>query len=178
MKDHQAELAGAQATLKNVFLLDASGAAPIPHAEFLCGVFGKNGQTSGSAAFYLDNLPPGKYAVGLLDATSSKGRTMFSAILQQEGTDWKLGDLYIKSAPINGHDSDWFLARAREYKAKGQMHNAWFFYEQAGSLISPLSFMSTMATEKLYNESQNLQPADMPGSGKTVDLVRARRRTS
>ena len=44
---------------------------------------------------------------------------MFSLILQQAGTDWKLGGLYIKAAQVAGHDSDWFLARAREYKAKG-----------------------------------------------------------
>ena len=91
-----------------------------PHAEFYCGVFGKNGQTANSAVFYLDNLPAGKYAVVLLDATSAKGRTMFSEILQQVGTDWKLGGLYIKAAQVAGHDSDWFLARAREYKTKGQ----------------------------------------------------------
>ena len=37
---------------------------------------------------------------------------------------WKLGGLYMKTAQAAGHDSDWFLARAREYKAKGQLHNA------------------------------------------------------
>ncbi len=170
VKDHQPDLAGAQATIKSSFLLDASGAAPDPHAEFLCGVFGKNGQTSGSAAFYLDNLAPGKYAAVLLNAASPKGKNMFSEILQQAGTDWKLAGLYIKAADIAGHDSNWFLDRAREYKAKGQMHNAWFFYLEARNLISPLSFMSTLATDNLYDESQSLQPSDLPSGGKTSDL--------
>jgi hypothetical protein len=170
VKDHQPDLAGAQATIKSSFLLDASGAAPDPHAEFLCGVFGKNGQTSGSAAFYLDNLAPGKYAAVLLNATSPKGKNMFSEILQQAGTDWKLAGLYIKAADIAGHDSNWFLDRAREYKAKGQTHNAWFFYLEARNLISPLSFMSTLATDNLYDESQSLQPSDLPSGGKTSDL--------
>ena len=137
VKEHQPELSGAQATVKSSFLLDGSGVAPIPHAEFYCGVFGKNGQTSNSAAFYLDNLPAGKYAVVLLDATSAKGKTMVSEVLQQTGTDWKLGGLYIKPAQIAGHDSDWFLARAREFKTKGQLHNAWFYFQEARSLISP-----------------------------------------
>ncbi len=66
---------------------------------------------------------------------------MFSVILQQMGTDWKLGGLYVESAYIGGHDSDWFLTRAREYKTKGQLHNAWFYYLEASSLISPLPFM-------------------------------------
>ena len=170
IKENQSNLAGAQATIKSFFLLDASGTAPIPNAEFYCGVFGKNGQTANSAAFYLNNLPPGKYAVALLDATSPVGRTMFSEILQQAGSDWKLGGLYIKPAQIAGHDSNWFLTRAREYKTKGQTHNAWFYYEQARSLISPLPFMSTLATDNLFDESQNLRPTDIPSGGKTADL--------
>jgi hypothetical protein len=170
IKANQPNLTGAQATIKSFFLLDATGAAPTPNAEFYCGVFGKNGQTANSAAFYLNNLPPGKYAVVLLDVNSAAGRTMFSEILQQTGTDWKLGGLYIKAAQIAGHDSNWFLQRAREYKAKGQMHNAWFYYEQARSLISPLSFMSTLATDNLFDESQNLRPTDLPAGGKTTDL--------
>ncbi len=124
-----------------------------------------------SAAFYLDNLPPGKYAVVLIDANSAKGRTMFSEVLQQTGNDWKLGGLYIKSAQVAGHDSDWFVAQARQFKAKGQMHNAWFYYLEARSLISPLPFMSTLATDKLYDESQPLQPSDLPASGKTASLA-------
>jgi hypothetical protein len=96
---------------------------------------------------------------------------MVSLILQQDGTDWKLGGLYIKAAQVAGHDSDWFLARAREYKAKGQAHNAFFFYSEARSLISPLNFMSTLATDKLYDESQSAQPPDLPANGKTVDLA-------
>ncbi len=63
------------------------------------------------------------------------------------------------------------LARAREYKTKGQLHNAWFYYLEARSLISPLPFMSTLATDKLSDESQSLQPADLPADGKTVDLA-------
>jgi hypothetical protein len=170
LKENQPNLAGAQVAMKSFFLLDASGTAPIPNAEFYCGVFGKNGQTANSAAFYLNNLPPAKYAVVLMDATSAKGRTMFSEILQQTGSDWKIGGLYIKAAQVAGHDSDWYLARAREYKTRGQMHNAWFYYEQARALISPLPFMSTLTTDKLYDESQNLQPTDLPAGGKTADL--------
>jgi len=96
---------------------------------------------------------------------------MFSEILQQIGNDWKLGGLYIKSATIAGHDSEWFLAQARQYKAKGQLHNAWFYYLEARSLISPLSFMSTLATDRLYDESQSLQPADLPAAGKSITLT-------
>jgi hypothetical protein len=173
IKEQQPNLAGAQAIIKNAFLLDNEQGTQSGREEFYCGVFGKNGQTANSAAFYLDNLPPAKYAVVLIDATTPKGRTMFSEVLQQVGTDWKVGGLYIKSAQIAGHDSDWFLNQARQYKAKGQTHNAWFYYLEARSLISPLPFMSTLATDKLYDESQSVRPADLPASGKTVDLAAA-----
>jgi hypothetical protein len=170
VKGHQQDLAGAQAAVKGVFLLD--GTTPAPRAEFYCGVFGKNGQTSNSAAFFFENLPAGKYGVVLLDAVSPKG-SMVSLILQQVGSDWKLADLYIKSTQVVGHDSEWFLARAREYKTKGQMHNAWFFYGIGRNLISRLPVMSTLATDKLYDEWQSLRPSDLPAGGKTLDLAAA-----
>src|SRR5258708_5092212 len=66
VKDHQQDLAGAQGMVKSVFLLD--GTTPVPHAEFFCGVFGKTGQTSNSAVFYLDNLPAGKSGAVILAA--------------------------------------------------------------------------------------------------------------
>ncbi|HET7892224.1 MAG TPA: hypothetical protein VFL34_11890 [Candidatus Sulfotelmatobacter sp.] len=167
IKDHEKDLAAAQATVKGVFLLD--GSTPSPHAEFYCGVFGKSGQTSNSAVFYLDNLPAGKYGVVLLDANSPQGKTMFSLILQQVGTDWKLGGLYVLPGQVAGHDSDWFLNKAREYKAKGQLHNAWFYFLEGRTLSSPLPFMSTLATDKLYDEAHSVQPPDVP-VGKTADL--------
>ena len=171
IKDNQAALSGSKGTARPPFLLDAGGTAPIPRAEFFCGVFGAAGQTRDSAIFSLNNLPPGKYGVVILDASSSKGAYTVSLILQQIGSDWKLGGLYIKAAQTGGHDSDWFLTRARDFKSKGQLHNAWLYYLEARSLVSPLPFMSTAATDKLYDESQKAQPADWPSDGKTVDLT-------
>ena len=171
VKARQPDLAGATANLKSLFLLEEQGAAPDPHAEFYCGVFGKNGQTATSAAFYLNNLPPGKYAVILMDATSPKGRTYFSMILQQEGSDWKLGGLYIKSAQIAGHDSEWFVAQARQYKTQGQTHNATLYYQEARNLAAPLPFMGTLATDRLYDEAQTAQAPDFPAEGKTTELL-------
>jgi hypothetical protein len=170
VKDHESLLSGSQGAARPPFLLEATGTAPIAHAEFFCGVFGKNGQTANSAVFYLDNLPPGKYAVVILDA-SGKTPTAVSLILQQAGNEWKLGGLYIKALQVAGHDSQWFAARAREYLGKGQMHNAWLYFLEARNLISPLPFMSTMATDTLYDESQKSRVADLPADGKTVDLV-------
>jgi hypothetical protein len=170
VKNNQATFAGAKAVARPPFLLVAEGTADIPRAEFFCGVFGSKGQTRDSAVFTLNNLPPGKYGVVVLDAPSSKGRFTVSLVLQQQRSEWKLRNLYIRAAESAGHDSDWFAARARDFQAKGQHHNAWLYYIQAISLAAPLPIMSTAATDQLYDESQELQPADFPAEGKTADL--------
>jgi hypothetical protein len=170
VKDNQTALAGSKASTRPPFLLEADGTAPIPRAEFFCGVFGSKGQTHDSAIFYLNNLSPGKYGVVILDVPSSKGAYTVSLILQQLGSDWKLGGLYSKAAQTGGHDSNWFVTRAREFQSKGQVHNAWLYYVEARSLVSPLPFMSTAVTDKLYDESQKAQPADLPADDKTADL--------
>jgi hypothetical protein len=170
IKERQPDLSGAQPNVKSSFLLNAEDSTTNQHAEFWCGVFNRNGQTANSAAFVFDGLPPGKYAVILIDANSPKGRTMFSEVLQQTGTDWKLGGLYIKPAQFAGHDSEWFLNQARQYKAKGQMHNAWFYYLEARNLASPLPFMSTLASDTLYDECQSVKPTDLPAQGKPAAL--------
>ena len=171
VKANQPALTGTKGTPRPPFLLEAEGAAPLARAEFFCGVFGKNGQTADSAAFYLNGISPGKYGVVILDATSAKGSYMVSFILQLQGTDWKLGGLYIKAAQSGGHNSDWFISRAHDYQSKGQVHNAWLYYLMARSLVSPLPFMSTAATDKLYDDSEKLRPADFPAEGKTADLA-------
>src|SRR5438067_678798 len=67
IKDNQANFSGAQANARPPFLLKAEGTAPLPKAEFLCGVFGAQGQTHDSAEFVIPNLPPGNYGVVVLD---------------------------------------------------------------------------------------------------------------
>ena len=171
IKESQPALAKGKVAARPPFLLVAEGTAPIARAEFFCGVFGSKGQTRDSAVFTLNNLPPGKYGVVILDAlTTPKGPYTVSLILQQQGSDWKLGGLYIKSGQSAGHDSDWYAARAREFAGKGQTHNAWLYNLQAISLVSPLPFMSTAVTDKLYDDSQKSQPADLPADGKTANL--------
>ena len=87
VKENQPAFMGAKAAPRPPFLLDAQGGAPIPHAEFFCGVFGSRGQTADSAVFYLNNLPPGKYGIVIFDVPSSKGAHTVSFILQQQGDD-------------------------------------------------------------------------------------------
>jgi hypothetical protein len=170
VKENQTALAGAQATVRPPFLLTANGAEPLARAEFLCGVFGPSGQTKDSAVFVLNNLPPGKYGVTILDVGGGKDTKTLTFVLQQAGADWKLAGFYARSSQASGHDAAWFTQRARDFKTKAQNHNAWLYYREAIALSAPVDFMSTLATDQLYDEAQATQPADMPANGNTVDI--------
>lgn len=162
IKENQASLSGVRPLPRPPFLLKAEGTAPLQRAEFLCGVFGAQGQTRDSAVFVIPNLPPGNYGIVTLDAASPQGAYTVSFVLQQLGNDWKLGGFYAKPAQIAGHDGNWFASRARECKAKGQLRNAWFYFGEARELLVPVPFMATATTDKLYDEMQAVKPADLP----------------
>jgi len=170
VKESEPNLAGSTGTVRPPYQLTLDGKDPVPRAEFLCGVFGKSGQTANSAVFVLPNLPPGEYAVVI---TESAGKVPFtvSFVLQKIGSDWKLGGFYAKPAQVAGHNGQWFWDRARDFKAKGKNRTAWLYYLQARDLFSPVPFMSTMMTDKIYDESQPLQPTDLPAAGNNVDLT-------
>jgi hypothetical protein len=171
VKDNQPNLSGAQATSRPPFLLKIEGTAPLAHAEFLCGVFGKVGQTADSAVFEIPTLQPGNYGVTILDVPTAKQKYAVSFVLQQEGKDWKVGGFYVKETQIAGHDGSWFADRARAFKAKGQNHNAWLYYLEARDLLVPVPFMYTQTTDKLADEAETVKPADFPAGGKTVGLA-------
>ena len=176
IKDNQANFSGAQANARLPFLLKAEGTAPLPKAEFLCGVFGAQGQTRDSAEFVIPNLPPGNYGVVILDVPTSKGANTVSFVLQQHGNDWKLGGFFARPAQVAGHDGNWFIEQARSYKSKSQNHNAWFYYMEGRDLLMPVPFMYTQLTDRLYDEMQTVKPADLPPSdlpsgGKTYKLT-------
>ena len=166
--ENKANLAGVMPSPRPPYELKLEGTAPVERAEFLCGVFGASGQTATSAVFAIPNLPPANYAVVVLDASTAKGPYTVSFVLQQDGTAWRFAGFYVKAAQAAGHDGQWFATKAREFKAKGQMRNAWLYSAQAREMLVPVPFMSTMATDKLYDEFQSVKPADMPPSDITA----------
>ena len=171
IKANQAHFSGAHATARRPFLLKAEGTAPVPKAEFLCGVFDARGQTKDSAEFSIPNLPPGNYGIVILDVPGQSTAYTVSFVLQQQGADWKVGGFFPKPAAINGHDSNWFITQARNYKSKGQNHNAWLYLIEGRDLAMPVPFMYTQVTDKLYEEAQSVKPSDFPVDGKTADLA-------
>ncbi len=161
-KENQANLAGVPPVARPPFLLKAEGTAPLERAEFLCGIFGAQGQTRDSAVFVIPNLPPGNYGILTLDAASPHGAYTVSFVLQQQGNAWKLGGFYAKPSQIAGHDGNWFATQAREFKSKGRFRNAWLYFGEARELLVPVPFMATATTDKLYDEMQAVKPADLP----------------
>ena len=168
--DNKAAFTGAQATIRPVYLLTAEGSEPLARVEFLCGVFGKSGQTSGSAVFVLNNLPPGKYGVAIVDVHGTQDARTLTLIMEQVGAEWKLAGFYARLSQVGGHDGAWFAQHAREYKSKGMTRNSWLYYREAIALSTPVDFMSTLSTDKLYDEMQTVVPSDLPTGGRTVDL--------
>src|SRR5450755_1035828 len=171
IKDNQADLAGSHAVARPPYQLKAEGTAPLPRGEFLCGIFDANGQTATSAEFIIPNLPPGNYAIVILDVTTQKIPYTLSFVLQQSGTDWQVGGFFLLPAQIGGHDSKWFLDRASALKTQGQIHTAWLYFLEGRNLGAPVPFMYTQLTDKIYDAAQTMKPPDFPADGSTADLT-------
>ncbi len=164
---NRAAIAGANRQVRITFLLD-TGATPTADGRFYCGVFGATEATANSAEFDIPGLPAGKYGVVIQDVTGNKGPYALTTIFQEVGG-WKTAGLYVRPEAAMGHDGLWFLERAREYKTKGQNHNAWFYYFQSWDLMAPVTFMDTKLLSKIIQESNNIQPKDIPVGGNAVN---------
>ncbi len=164
---NKAYLAGGPATITGSYLLDASEAkAPLPKADFFCGIY----NSPDRLAFSIPNLPPGRYAI-VIQKVSGKDPITLTLILQNMGGAWKLAGYYPRLASLAGHDGQWYVTRAREFKAKGQLHNAWFYYLTAWDLTAPVNFMSTPQLDKLSDEIQTARPSDLPSDAAPLSLA-------
>jgi hypothetical protein len=154
------------ASIRKAYLFDVPGSAPMARAEFFCGVFGAHGNTANSAAFVIPNMPPGRYALALMDVRGPKGLYTLSQLLQQLGGVWKIAGYYAKPGQFAGHDSEWYAQKAREFQQKGHVHNAWFYFLLARELALPVPFsMSTLKLDRLDEETDKARPSDLPTRG-------------
>jgi hypothetical protein len=164
--DNKAAIAGAKPQIRTSFLLD-TGPTPSADGQFYCGVFGARGMGANGAEFDIPNLPVGKYGIVIQDIIGSKGPYVLTTIFQDSGG-WKVANYTIHSMAANGHDAFWYLERARDYKTKGQNHNAWFYYLTSWYLTAPVPFMNTVMLSKVTQESNGVQPKDIPVGGTPV----------
>jgi hypothetical protein len=161
LKQTATDLAGSTATPRNVFVLDATEATGnLASAQFYCGVF--NPSSDNKIGFTLQNLPAGKYGLVILDVQQSRVPYFYSLLLKQDAQAWKVAALFPRARQIAGHDAQWYWQQARDYKAKGQNHNAWFHYVVARELTAPLPFMGTTKLDSFNDEVQSSAPPDLP----------------
>lgn len=161
---------GTSSSVRGSYELDAPGNAPLARAEFYCGIF----NSPDRVGFFLNNLPPGRYGLVILEAKGGKVPMTVSMILQQFASQqWKLGGFYARPTQLAGHDAQWYITQARQYKAKGETHNAWFYYLAAWDLSAPVPFIGTTQLDKISDEMQTAKPADIPGAQSPLALSSA-----
>ncbi|HXE89898.1 MAG TPA: hypothetical protein VNK82_02945 [Terriglobales bacterium] len=170
VRAHRELLATAQPTLRAAYLLETDGDQPQPRVSFYCGVY----RTPGWLGFTFTDLEPGRYAVVLFDLTAPAGPHTFSLVLRQEpppamatpdvalAQPWNLAGLYLKPSTLMGHDAQWFLEKARAFQLSGQPRNAWFYYLLARDLLAPVPFIGTELLDNIYDEQQQVRPAELP----------------
>jgi hypothetical protein len=149
------------------FVLDARNSKTVwQRAEFYCGIY----NSPDRVGFAIPNLPPGRYAVTIAKVTGKQPITL-TLVLEDAGKTWQLAGYYARLNAIGGHDGEWFLDKAREYKEKGQSLNAWLYYLTAWDLTAPVDFMSTPHLDKLTDEIQASRPANVPNSSAPLELA-------
>jgi hypothetical protein len=158
-----ASIQHATLTVDGVYLLDASDLKAPQEAQFFCGVAG----SALTVEVTIPDLPPGKYALAIVHATGVQQPQQISLILQNDpagSADWKLAGFFTRPMMMGGHDGIWFWRQARDYAAKKQIWDAWFYYQTAQYLLEPVDFVSSPNLQKLQREAESARPANLPGA--------------
>lgn len=164
--DNKKYFAEGQPTVTGTYLLDASQMKNSQRADFYCGIY----NSPQRVGFSIPNLPAGRYAVIIQKVSGDKDPVTLTMILQEMGGGWKLAGYYPRLNSIGGHDGDWYLTQARQYKSKNQLHDAWFYYLTAWDLLAPVNFMSNPQLDKIAQEMETARPADLPSAQSPMNL--------
>ncbi|MFZ0690287.1 MAG: hypothetical protein WA891_18910 [Acidobacteriaceae bacterium] len=158
-----ASIQHAALTVDALYLLDATDLKTAEETQFFCGVAG----SPLTVEITIPALPPGKYALAILHATGVPQPQQLSLVLENDpagSPDWKLAGFFTKPMTMGGHDGIWFWTQARDYAAKKQLWDAWFYYQTAQYLLDPVDFISSPNLQKLQREAEQARPANLPGS--------------
>ncbi len=148
-------------TVESLYLLDSTDLkATEEETQFFCG-----GANSHEVVLTIPQLPPGSYALTILHATGVESPQSITFILARESAQtaqWKLAGAFIHGLTSAGHDGVWFWTQAREFAKKGQHWNAYFYYQTAASLLTPVYFLSSPNLDKLLKEQAAIAPSGLP----------------
>jgi hypothetical protein len=164
--DNKKYFAEGQPSVTGTYLLDASQLKDRQRADFYCGIY----NSSQRVGFSIPGLPAGRYAIVLQKISGDKDPVTLTMILQEMGGSWKLAGYYPRLNAIGGHDGEWYLTQARQYKAKNQLHDAWFYYLTAWDLMAPVNFMSNPQLDKIAQEMETTRPGDLPSEQAPMSL--------
>jgi hypothetical protein len=162
------DLAGATLRVTNLYALDASNATPgQDEVQFFCGQAANTAHVS----FAIPQLPPGRFAFAVVEATGVKSPQRLAMLLQDVGGSptatssaaWQLAGFFPRPLLAAGHDGVWYWQKARDQHKAGRNWNAYFYYQTAQYLLQPADFLSSGNLEKLTQEETAAMPAGLPG---------------
>jgi len=154
---------GAALTIQSIYSLRATDLKSPQDTQFFCSVPGSRLLINIS----IPQLPPGDYAFAVVHATGVKQPQQLAMILQDDpagSTQWKLAGIFVRPLTAAGHDGVWYWTQARVYAKKQQQWNAYFYYQTAAYLLSPVDFISSPNLEKLQKEMGSVRPSGLPES--------------
>lgn len=134
--------------------------ADTEQAQFFCGLTASPLMVT----ITIPQLPPGDYLLAMLHATGVEHPQQVSLILQKDGTGWKLAGFFARPMTLAGKDGIWYWAQARQYALKQDKFAAYFYYQTAAFLLTPVDFISSNNLEKLLKEELAVTPTGLPGA--------------
>lgn len=154
------KLAGGTVTVEQVYLLDASNLKPnadgsSPDAQFFCAL----SKSTSEVQFAIPALPPGKYAFAMVTVAPQDGKSWrLSFLMRQESQDWRMAGFYPDALTAAGHDGLWYWTQARQAAKNHEQWVAWFYYQEAERLLTPVGFLTSTHLDKLRTEASAAAP--------------------
>ncbi|MBZ5568800.1 MAG: hypothetical protein LAN64_13235 [Acidobacteriia bacterium] len=165
--EHKPDFSGARASPSAMYVLENATKATMERAEFYCGIFNSQERV----AFVIPNLPAGRFAVVTEEVSGGRQPVRLSLVLRQQGNRWALAGYTVKPTQVAGHDLNWYLSQARQYKSRGQNLAAYLYCLEAWYLAQPIEIEYTVQQDKLADEMQQARPADFPSPNQPMNLT-------
>jgi hypothetical protein len=154
---------GAGLTIQSIYNLRATDLKSPQDTQFFCSVPGSQLLINLS----IPQLPPGDYVFTVVHATGVNQPRQISMILANDpagSAQWKLAGIFVRPLTSAGHDGVWYWSQARAYATRKQEWNAYFYYQTAVDLLTPVDFISSPNLDKLQKEMNGVRPEDLPGT--------------
>jgi hypothetical protein len=157
-----AKVKGGTPVVEQVYLLDGTqlkkaADGSVPDTQFFCSL----NKSTAEVDFVISGLTAGRYGFVMVDVPDGSSPWRLSFLLRQEQGQqgqWKMAGFYPKPLTAAGHDGLWYWTQARTMTAQKERWNAWLYYQQAESLLTPANFMQSTHLEKLKGEASAAAP--------------------